>query len=51
MVRLREIIEVLGRGGSGDSISAEDLLRQVEATHQMYVSHRDWLLTELSNST
>ena len=48
--RLREIIDVLGRGAS-ETIAAEALLRHVEVAQEMYVSHRDWLLKELKNST
>jgi hypothetical protein len=48
--RLREFIDVLARSGS-DATDAEGLLRQVEAAHEMYVSHRDWLQAELKRST
>jgi hypothetical protein len=48
--RLREIIEVLARGGS-DPTSAQDLLRQVETVQEMYVAHRDWLVKELKQAT
>lgn len=48
--RLREVIDVLARSGA-DATDAEDLLRQVEDVQERYVSHRDWLLNELKNST
>jgi hypothetical protein len=48
--RLQEIIDVLARGGS-DTTAARDLLRDVEKAQVRYVSHREWLLQELKNST
>ena len=48
--RLREIIADLGLSGSYRT-RAEELLRQVAASQEMYVSHRDWILGELKNST
>jgi hypothetical protein len=49
-VQSREIIGDLGRSGS-DTTRAEELLRQVAASHEMYLAHRNWLLGELKNST
>ena len=49
MGRLQEIIDLLGRDGP-ESTTSQDLLRKMEATQEMYVSHRDWLLKELKNS-
>jgi hypothetical protein len=48
--RLQEIIDVLGRERP-ETTATKDLLLKIEATQQMYVSHRDWLLNELNNST
>lgn len=48
--RLRELIGVLAQSGSGTT-EAEALLRQVEDVQGRYVSHRNWLLNELKNST
>jgi hypothetical protein len=47
--RLQEIIGLLGGAGS-DITATEDLLRKIEATQEMYVSHRDWLLKELKEA-
>ena len=48
--RLREVIDVLTRSGS-DVTDAEGLLRQLEDVHGRHVSHREWLLNEIRNST
>ena len=50
IARLREIIDTLAQSGS-DASEAEGLLRQVVDVQGRYVSHRDWLLTELKDST
>jgi len=47
--RLQEIIGLLGGGGS-DITETQDLLHKIEATQEMFVSHRDWLLKELKDS-
>jgi hypothetical protein len=46
----RETLDARARGGS-DTTAAQDLLRQIEAAQEKFVSYRDWLLKELKNST
>ena len=48
--RLQGIIDLLGRDGP-ETTTSHDLLRKMEATQEMYVSHRDWLLKELEDSS
>ena len=46
--RLQEIIHLLGREAP-EAETSQDLLRKMEATQELYVSHRDWLLRELKD--
>ena len=48
--RLQEIIDLLGRERP-ETTATKDLFLKIEATQGMYVSHRDWPLNELNNST
>jgi hypothetical protein len=46
--RLQEIIDLLGRERP-ETTATKELLLKIEATQEMYVSHRDWLLKELKD--
>ena len=48
--RLQKIINLLGHDRP-ETTATKDLLLKIEATQEMYVSHRDWLFKELKDST